>query len=99
MRSVEVVRERSDKLARQVYTFALDPVSFELVLGSYEYQERLTIRKRWVSIQQWRRDAVKFFTGGIDLEKIPLDPAIIAAAKNIFTKNLRVVKEPTPQDQ
>lgn len=92
--TIEVERIRGDRLARQVYTFRYDIMSHELVVDSYEYAERLSKWKKWVPIQQWRRDLQGAFKGGIELRKIPLDPEIVEAAKILFNKNLRVVKEP-----
>jgi len=99
MNSTEVIRQRSDKLARQVYGFTLDPDTCELVLDRYEYQERLSHQKRWATLQQWHRNLIDMFKGGIDLSQVPLDQMIIEAAKRNFIKTLRVVKTPTEQKE
>lgn len=91
--TVEVTRFRGDKLARQVYTFAYDTMTHELVLDSYEYSERLSKWKKYIPIQQWRRDLAGSFHGGIEIKKIPLTPEIQEAAKTLFTNTLRVVRE------
>lgn len=98
MSTVEVTRTRSDKLARQTYGFYYDPVHHVLVLDQYLYQERLTTRKRWTTCQQWLRSAADFFHGRIELKDIPIDPAIIEAAKHQFSLKLGVVKE-VPTDE
>ena len=85
--TVEVVRVRGDKLARQVFTFRYDIVSHELVLDSYEYGERLSKWKKWVPIQQWRRDLRGVFHGGVEFKRIPLEEDIREAAKTLFIKN------------
>lgn len=95
MEPVEVIRVRSDLLARQVYEFGFNEPTCELYLQSYQYQERLSKRKRWAICQQWRRDVADMFTGGISLDAIPLDQPIIDAAVEKFKKQVTVVKEVT----
>jgi len=97
--TVEVSRMRGDKLARQVFTFRYDIMSHELVLDTYEYSERLSKWKKFIPIQQWRRDLRGVFNGGIEFKKIPLEDDIREAAKTLFIKNLRVVKEPKYEKQ
>lgn len=94
MKTVAVTRERGDKLAKQVYTFAYDALTHELVLDSYEYCERLSRWKRYAIIAQWRKDLQDVLYTGVDLNKINLDEQIKHAAIVLFTKGIGVVKVP-----
>lgn len=95
MHTVTVERVRADKLAKQVYDFRYDSTTHELVLEGYKYMERLSKHKRYYPIQEWRRDLVGMFSGGIDFGSIPLDPQITDAARTMFLNTLEVVKQPT----
>lgn len=94
MKTVMVTRERGDKLAKQVYTFAYDAITHELVLDSYAYSERLSRWKKFIVIAQWRKDLQDTVYTGVDLHKINLDDQIKNAAIVLFTKGLGVVKVP-----
>ena len=89
-----VTRERSDKLAKQVYTFQYDMMTHELVLDSYKYCERLSRYKKYVVVAQWERSLQDAGYFGIDIRKIPLDDQIKEAARTLFVKGLAVVKVP-----
>lgn len=89
-----VTRERSDKLAKQVYTFMYDMTTHELVLDTYKYYERLSRYKHYTVVAQWGRDLQDAGYFGVDLKKIPLDDQIKEAARTLFVKGLAVVKIP-----
>jgi hypothetical protein len=96
--TVEIIVDRADKLARQVYGFKYVPEFHALILETYSYMERLTRKHKWAPCQQWIRQAHDVFRGGITLERIPITPTVMDAAVRQFARTVVVLKEEPSAD-